>query len=207
MEGVASMKKSLNRSRVPISRLVLLSALLLALLTTSHFSDESLFHRVNDMLGFLLVGVCMLGRLYCTLFIGGRKNSELVTYGPYSIMRNPLYVFSFLGTAGIGLTSNQLTVFSLLTGSFVLVYFPLIRREEEFLREKFGEAFSAYACKVPRFIPNFSLYHGLENVTVDLRRVHSALRDAVWWPVPLIILEIIEWGQEAGVLTPLGKMW
>ena len=44
----------------------------------------------------------IVGRLWSTLYIGGRKSAEVVTGGPYSMTRNPLYVFSTLAAAGVG---------------------------------------------------------------------------------------------------------
>src|SRR5262245_14008421 len=52
--------------------------------------------------GLVLILLGILGRTWCTLYIGGLKKRELVTAGPYSLVRNPLYVFSALGAAGIG---------------------------------------------------------------------------------------------------------
>ena len=47
------------------------------------------------------------------LYVGGRKNAELVTTGPYSMMRNPLYFFSLLGVAGVGAqTGSVLATFA-----------------------------------------------------------------------------------------------
>ena len=146
----------------------------------SHFPDTTLIHHINDSLGLVLLGICMLGRIYCTLQIGGRKNAELVTTGIYSVVRNPLYFFSFIGVVGIGIISNQITVFALLVAAFFLVYLPLISREEKFLGEKFGPTFTDYVSRVPRFIPDFSLYVAPGEVTVNLRTLHDALHDALW---------------------------
>jgi len=59
-------------------------------------------HEAMRWLGAALIFVCVSGRTWCTLYIGGRKNHELVTAGPYSVCRNPLYVFSIIGAIGIG---------------------------------------------------------------------------------------------------------
>ncbi len=197
---------ALNKNRILLGRLVLVAAFFLAVLTSSYLPDNLLVHQMNDGTGLLLLGVCMLGRIYCTLFIGGRKNSELVTDGPFSIVRNPLYVFSFIGVLGISLVSNQLSVAILLMASFMLVYGPLVKREEAFLSEKFGEAYLAYVRQVPRYIPDFRLYHCPQEILVDMKRVHSSLKDALWWLVPLIVIEIIEWAHSTGIITPLLRL-
>ena len=50
-------------------------------------------HTFIEMVGVTLAIVCIGGRLWSCLYIGSRKNRELVTTGPYSITRNPLYFF------------------------------------------------------------------------------------------------------------------
>ena len=39
-------------------------------------------HRAIQGLGLLLILVCILGRTWCTLYIGGQKKRELVMTGP-----------------------------------------------------------------------------------------------------------------------------
>jgi len=56
--------------------------------------------------GILLAGVGALGRLWCSLYIGGRKTHELVSAGPYGWCRNPLYLFSLIGALGVGLSTR-----------------------------------------------------------------------------------------------------
>ena len=41
-----------------------------------------------------MILICILGRTWATLYIGGQKQRELVTKGPYSVVRNPLYLFT-----------------------------------------------------------------------------------------------------------------
>jgi len=197
----------LNRNRIFIGRVVLASAFILNLFTASHFPDRLLIHHINDTIGLILVVACMLGRIYCTLQIGGRKNAELVTEGIYSVVRNPLYFFSFVGALGIGIISNQFTVLGLIIVAFFLVYLPLIGREEAFLQEKFGAAFTDYVRRVPRFIPNFDLYSPSGVVTINLVTLHNALRDSLWWLLPFVVFETIEWVQNTGLVLPVANVW
>lgn len=202
-----SMAQALNKKRILVGRLTLVLVFLLALFTRGHFPDGGLVHDINDNLGVLLLCVCILGRVYCTLQIGGRKNAQLVTSGIYSVVRNPLYMFSFVGVLGIGLISNQVTVLALLVAAFFLVYLPLIQREEAYLQSTFGEAFTSYVARVPRLVPAFGLYQPPGTVTVNLSTLHAALRDAVWWILPFAIFETIEWAQGRGIVRPLFALW
>ena len=49
------------------------------------------------LMGAVLVGVASMGRLWCSLYIAGYKTEILVTEGPYSITRNPLYFLVYWG--------------------------------------------------------------------------------------------------------------
>jgi len=201
------MTYNLNQHRILIGRLVLASAFVLNLFTASHFTSEMFIHHVCDSFGLVLLVICILGRIYCTLQIGGHKNAELVTTGIYSVVRNPLYFFSFIGVIGIGLISSQITVLVMLTAGFFIVYLPLIGREEKFLGDKFGNAFTDYMKRVPRFVPDFSLYKPAEVVTISMAPLHSALRDALWWLLPFIVFETIEWAQTSGLIHPVAHIW
>jgi protein-S-isoprenylcysteine O-methyltransferase Ste14 len=96
--------------------------------------------------GLVLIGIATVGRLWCSLYISGYKNSQLVTAGPYSMCRNPLYFFSFLGFVGIGLATETASIPLALIVAVLLVYPHVIKREEAHLRSKFGEAFTRYAA-------------------------------------------------------------
>jgi len=202
-----ALQYNLNKKRILIGRLVLLFAFILNLLTNNHLPQHKGLHHFFDSFGLILLDVCMLGRIYCTLQIGGHKNTDLVTTGIYSTVRNPLYFFTFIGVIGMGLISAEITVFILLTAGFFLVYIPLIGREENFLQDKFGTAFSDYVSQVPRLVPNFSQYKPAGTVTINMETLHSALRDALWWLLPFIVFETIEWVQHTWPVVILAKIW
>jgi protein-S-isoprenylcysteine O-methyltransferase Ste14 len=81
-----------------------------------------------------------------------RKNAALATAGPYAYTRNPLYLGSMLIAYGFAAASRSLWVVGLLTILFLLIYWPVILSEEEFLHSRFPE-FAAYTRRVPRLIP------------------------------------------------------
>ena len=76
----------------------------------------------------------------------------IVSIGPFSISRNPIYFAMLLSFAGFALTANSLWfVFALLV-MFILLRFGVISREEEYLTRKFGQPYLDYKAKVPRWI-------------------------------------------------------
>lgn len=81
------------------------------------------------------------------------KWEQLTTTGPYRLMRNPLYVGSFLMMTGfcvlIGAPVNVLVV----VGPMFALYWVKVRREERKLGEKYGDAWTAYTNHTPRMLP------------------------------------------------------
>jgi len=81
------------------------------------------------------------------------KNQILATGGPYARTRNPLYLGSLIVGVGFALAGGSWILGLALVGLFVLIYWPVMRREEAYLRQEFGEVYSGYANAVPFFLP------------------------------------------------------
>ena len=94
---------------------------------------------------------------------GGVGGTYLVVSGPFAHVRNPLYFGNIIIYIGIGVMSMALYPYLLIIAAmfFYFQYFTIIREEESFLRNKFGEQFTDYFNKVPRWIPTFSKYENL----------------------------------------------
>lgn len=80
------------------------------------------------------------------------KNSALTITGPYAYTRNPLYLGSVLLAAGFALAARSWWIALALVLMFALVYLPVVRGEEAYLRSRFPE-FDDYMRRVPRFLP------------------------------------------------------
>ena len=190
------MAKALNKNRILYSRAAFVIMFGIVLLTRQFWGNENPIHEILDMLGAVLVGICAIGRVYATAFLGGFKNEDLITYGPFSVVRNPLYTCTLIGVIGVALMSNHISIMIALPAMFIFMYQGLIAREEAFLTETFGETYLAYKNSVPRLIPKVSLYNAPETVSMTPKFLKKALGDAIWWFLPLPIFELIEALQE-----------
>jgi protein-S-isoprenylcysteine O-methyltransferase Ste14 len=94
-----------------------------------------------------------------------RKNEALAVSGPYSYARNPLYLGSIVMAMGFALAARNWWIWVSLAILFVLIYVPVIRSEEQFLRSTFPD-FESYAARVRRILPRWSG----ESLTADFSR-------------------------------------
>jgi len=147
---------------------------------------------LGEMLGFFLLVVAALGRVWCLSFIAGVKNEILVTEGPYSAVRNPLYGFNFLGMMGLGLAVENPPLALLLAIGFAVFYPSVVRREEAQLARRFGDVYIAYRAATPRWIPDWSAYREPESWVISPRRFRKGLLDAMWFLWAFMLWEIIE---------------
>jgi protein-S-isoprenylcysteine O-methyltransferase Ste14 len=145
-------------------------------------------HRGIQWSGLLLILICILGRTWCTLYIGGQKQRELVTKGPYSVVRNPLYLFTLFGAAGIGALSGSVVMAAMCAGFATVVFRSVVLQEEQFLLATFPHEFPAYAERVPRFLPRLSAWQDADQLIVKPRLVHRTFLDASLFliAVPLV---------------------
>ncbi len=127
--------------------------------------------------GVVALVVAIVGRAWCSLYIGGRKKAEIVDLGPYSVSRNPLYVFSFLGAFGMGAQTGSLTFAALFPAIALTVFLGTVRREEAWLLGTFGEDYRRYHASTPRFWPRWSGWRDAPVLTVAPEYFLITLRD------------------------------
>ena len=190
----------LLKARQLHSRIFAVVAVLLLLVSQPLMAAEAPLRQIMLWAGYGLVIFGAFGRVYCTAFIGGRKNDEVVRAGPFSIVRNPLYVFSFLALLGVGLQSGMWLVTLLLVGAFVLYYPLVVAKEEAFLKNKFGEPYEAYVREVPRWLPDFKLWNEPEQVDAKPKFLRKTALDAMVFFLPLPAFSLIAQLQAAQIL-------
>ncbi len=110
--------------------------------------------QVAEMLG---VACILLGQLLRVSSRGfkaenSRNGNALIETGPYSLVRNPMYLGIFFIGLGVVLMLFRWWVFILFTLIFAIRYIPLMLKEEHKLTALFPEAYLAYCKKVPQRI-------------------------------------------------------
>lgn len=155
--------------------------------TWSHFT-----RRVIEAVGLLFISICIVGRTLCAAYISGRKNAAIVDAGPYSVCRNPLYMFSLVGVIGIGLVTGSLALTTIFGSTIWLVQRFVVDKEELFLRAEHGQLYDDYLHKVPRFWPDFALWQSDGQILVSTKGVLSTFADASLLLLAIPVVEVLE---------------
>lgn len=161
------------------------------------------FYEAIEWLGVFLIFVCICGRTWCTLYIGGRKKDELVTRGPYSIVRNPLYVFTLIGAFGIGAQFASIVVAIAMTVIAAIVFRSVVAQEEEFLASAFPESWGNYSASVARFLPRLHLWRDSDELLIKPALVMKTFLDACLFVLAIPAADMFEVAQAHGWLPVL----
>jgi protein-S-isoprenylcysteine O-methyltransferase Ste14 len=85
-------------------------------------------------------------------FVTIKQDHELITTGPYALVRHPIYtglLTAFLGTAIATTQLRGLIAFALIAIS--LLY--KLRLEEQWMRAQFGDTYADYSRRVAALVP------------------------------------------------------
>lgn len=178
--------------------LAILGACVLAAVTRSQGGADGLTHEAIEAIGLGMIALCLVGRAWCSLYIGGRKKAEIVDQGPYSISRNPLYVFSFIGAFGMGAQTGTITIATLFLVIALGVFYMTVRKEEAWLEAHFGDAYRAYCALTPRFWPDFSKWRDSQTIEVRPSFFLITLRDGLAFFLAVPLFEALEHAQDVG---------
>ena len=199
--------QQLQRKRKQVVRAGIALWVLLLLVTESRWRVPAPhLYALIEKVGLALILVCIVGRTWCTLYIGGHKKRELVTEGPYSVVRNPLYFFTSIGAVGIGAQSGSVVIALLAAAASLGTFYAVVRREETFLAEAFPADFAAYAARVPRFWPRFSAWREAGELLVKPHLVRRTFLDACLFLLAVPLTDLIEWLQTLGYLPILLRL-
>ncbi len=130
---------------------------------------------------FMLLGVLLLVPAVWIVLSAWRlihaAEEELVTNGPYAVVRHPQYSGLMLGVLG-ALIQWPTLITLIMAPILVVTYYRLARREERELEQRFGDEYAAYRARTPMLLPRWSA--GIRRVTTKQAGVSpkSGRRDA-----------------------------
>jgi len=103
---------------------------------------------------FISAAVRALGKQW-SLAARVLEGHNLITTGPYNVVRNPIYTGMFGMLLATGLAISHWIGLLIAIIVFAIGTMVRVRSEEKLLREAFGEKFAAYAGRVPAVVPFF----------------------------------------------------
>ena len=189
--------------RLNLTRLLLVPAAVLILVSHHIHRENSFWDTLLSATGILLLVTAAGGRIWASTYLAGNKKKRLIVEGPYSIVRNPLYLFSLIGFAGAGLAFESLTLALLFCLIFALTHTPAMAKEERALNKLFPGEYKRYRQEVPSFIPKIRRIRTSENISVNMVPFSTALRDCMAIPLILIVAIFLEWAKINGFLPVL----
>lgn len=195
-------------ARINLSRLASLMFVTALCVTNSRWTQTQVL--VGNLLGFvgwMLVGAGVMGRIWAGSYICGCKNVRLMMDGPYSLCRNPLYLFSFIGGIGAMLVTQTLIFPIAFAVIFLGYYQPVMKSEEHTLRGIHGANFEIYRKAVPLFWPNQISFNEPENYPMSARHFRRFLIEVVWFIVIAAVVQVLHQLHLNGVLPNLYSVY
>jgi protein-S-isoprenylcysteine O-methyltransferase Ste14 len=83
-----------------------------------------------------------------------KQGHELITTGPYALVRHPIYTGILTGFLGTAIALSQVRGLVGFVVMFV-VFWAKLRTEEEWMRSQFGETYTTYAHQTHALVPYF----------------------------------------------------
>jgi protein-S-isoprenylcysteine O-methyltransferase Ste14 len=169
-------QSAMFRNRGLIGVICLTPVAILVLFSQPIIPEDSFADIAMEACGWVFLCLYLGMRIWATLFVGGRKDSQLQTAGPYSITRNPLYLGSFFYAISCAFFFNSfILLLSAVTSSIIYLKW-VVAAEEKLLETHFGDAFRAYCLRTPRFFPKFSNFHSPETLEVKFKALKIEMK-------------------------------
>ena len=149
-----------NRSYIPIILYPLATLIILVEKVHVFYDPDLVWSLVCLIISFSGLAVRTLVIGWIPKGTSGRNRKEQVantlnTTGIYSTVRHPLYFGNFLMWMGLIIYTGNIWFIIIAALLFWIYYERIMFAEEDYLREKFGEAFENWARQTPAFFPDF----------------------------------------------------
>jgi protein-S-isoprenylcysteine O-methyltransferase Ste14 len=190
---ISKLQKFSGNKRIIISRFGGFALVCILIFTYKPWQLSTTSYFLIKFISLLLIAFCITGRIWALLYICGKKTRSLITHGPYSAVRHPLYFFSFFGALGIGLSSLNFFVLACILGFFGLYYPFVIMAEERKMIATHGDEYIQYMARVPRFLPAFGHYTDIGSVEIQPKRFRRDLLSAMYFLGMYLFFEILQY--------------
>lgn len=174
--------------------------LLASLAVDSWWGEGSPTGLTLFFVGCLFTGIGVIGRVWCLSYIAGHKTHELLTDGPYSLCRNPLYFFSLVAAVGVGLSSCTLTFPLLVIVGFGLYYPGVMKSEANRLAERHGDIYQGYQQTTPVLLPSHKHFRESNERMIQSRAFRRGLFDTFWFFAALGLMHAFAELHHSGAL-------
>ena len=164
-------------------------------LPQAYFTNE-LCDNIFDFLGLFLILEGTMSRMAAR---GHKKkfseqSKQLVTTGPYRLVRNPMYLGSFLIGLGFAFIVWPWWIIPLFVWTFLWRFNKQISKEEDFLSKTFGQEYETYCQNVPPLFP------ALQNLNFDPRELINKQEllstkekfGLIAWPLLAVVFETLQ---------------
>ncbi|WP_192845074.1 isoprenylcysteine carboxylmethyltransferase family protein [Aureimonas sp. AU20] len=198
---MADIRHTQRRRKVQLRVLVIMLTPLF-LYGSSAWEEASLPYEAIQAIGLLAIFVAIMGRTWCTLYIGGRKIEHLVVVGPYSLCRNPLYLFTYIAVFGMAAQSGSIVLAAIGVCGVAFVFATVVRDEEALLRETHGQSYAEYAERTPRILPHLSLWNDTGWIQIKTQHVVRTASDGCLFLLAWPAFEALERMRQSGLLEP-----
>ncbi len=192
------MISAIARKRMLFLRLSIISLALLSYFFIE-FRAFTLELSIEQSLQFSVIGFILLifgcfGRVWASLYIEGNKTKNLITNGPFMMVRNPLYFFSLMILLGFCFALKSLFLPIGLIIIFIVFHVPTIANEEKKLRRIHGELFDDYVRSTPRLIPNIFKYKKpitSDRVNIKIKRINGVLLEVIGYIFTYTFIDLL----------------
>jgi len=114
-------------------------------------------HSTGILIGLFLIFLGEMIRIWAAGHL--QKNEMLTVSGPYSYVKNPLYIGSILITAGFCILADNIYLLAAAFFMFCFHYIPYKKRVEgDRLKKIFGSQYKDYDERVPEYLPLWTPY-------------------------------------------------
>jgi len=120
----------------------------------------SLVQPLGSMLGLIMLGVGYAGTLWCYVAMGSAwrmgvirtESTQLVTRGPYRVVRHPIYLCQIVMVAAIAVLLPSILSLTVLVIHLICVL-TKAADEESYLKARLGQCYEAYCARTGEWFP------------------------------------------------------